>query len=81
MQEDIFDKAYDIYKARGQVGVHMWVDSAPPELAHRQVYWLHCEPCDCHESPSVNDGESDDILCLVCTNRVGMLLVAEDEML
>jgi hypothetical protein len=78
MRQDIFDKAYEVYQAKGQVGVIMWVDSAPAELEHTFVYWMHCDPCDCHESPSINDGESDDILCLVCTHKVGEMLFDPD---
>lgn len=84
MRQDIFDKAYEVYRAEGQVGVHMWVHSAPSELAYTRLYWMHCEPCwqqnaIGHESPSINDGESDDILCLVCTHKVGEVLIREDE--
>jgi hypothetical protein len=78
MRQDIFDKAYEVYRAEGQVGVFMWVHKSPPELAHTRLYWMHCDPCDCHESPSVNDGESDDILCLVCTAKVGEVLFRDE---
>ena len=80
MRQDIFDKAYEIYRAEGQVGVMIWVHKSPPELAHTRLYWLHCDPCDCHESPSINDGESDDILCLVCTHKVGEMLFDPDDL-
>jgi len=73
---DILDKAYEIYQAKGQVGVHMWAD----ELEEPFVYWMHCDPCDCHESPSVAT-VSGHILCLVCTTVVGSHDPQEDEIL
>lgn len=63
---NIFDEAEAIYQAKGQVGVHMWADT----LEEPFVYWMHCDPCDCHESPSVADDDGE-ILCLVCTEPVG----------
>ena len=71
----LFEEAYEVYGESGQHGVIAWAD----KLEHTFVYWMHCDPCDCHESPSINDGESDDILCLVCTHKVGEVLFRDEE--
>jgi hypothetical protein len=65
----IFDEAYAVYQKDGQRGVHEWAWKNPA-LAHLQVYWLHCDPCDEHESPSITDDHGD-IRCLVCDHPTG----------
>lgn len=68
------ERAQEIYAKQGQIGVIVWAD----QITDPFVYWMHCDPCDCHESPSVAD-DDDDIHCLVCWNKVGTVQYADDE--